>query len=160
MKRTLLTVVSLILLLSLFSCSGVEFTDTKSAGEVATAVSSAITTDGGTKTLDSDAILEISDEELSYLKDFVMVRANNAKNINEYGIFRVENGKSEDMKALVSTYVENLQKTYRAMDYFPEEVEKIDCATVKVFGNYVVYSFLNESDTDAFHSAIKAEISK
>ena len=160
MKRTLLTIVSLILLLSLFSCSGGNFTDTKSAGEVATAVSSAITTDGGTKTLDSDAILEISDEELSYLKDFVMVRANNAKNINEYGIFRVENGKSEDMKALVSTYVENLQKTYRAMDYFPEETEKIDCATVKVFGNYVVYSFLNENDTEAFYDAIKNEISK
>ena len=160
MKKSLITIVSIILLLSFVSCSGGEFTDSKGATEIATAISSAITTDGGTKTLDSDAILEISDDKISYLKDFVMVKAKNAKNINEYGIFRVENGKAEEMKALVSAYVENLQKIYRAMDYFPEEVEKIDFATVKVFGNYVVYSFLNESDTDAFHSAIKAEISK
>ena len=160
MKKTLLTVISLILLLSLVACSGGEFTDSKSAAEIATAISSAITTDGGTKTLDSDAILEISDEEISYLKDFVMIKAKNAKNINEYGIFRVENGKAEEMKALVSTYVENLQKTYRAMDYFPEEVEKIDFAKVSVMGNYVVYSFLNEKDTEAFYSAIEELIKK
>ena len=46
------------------------------------------------------------------------------------------------------------------MDYFPEEVEKIDCATVKVFGNYIIYSFLNEADTEAFYNAIENQIAK
>ena len=160
MKKLFLSVISIILLLSLISCSSTDYTDTKSAQDVASAVASSITTEGGTKTLDSDAILEISDTELSYLKDFVMIRANNTKNINEYGIFRVENGKAEDMKNLISTYVENKQKTYRAMEYFPEETEKIDCATVQIFGNYVVYSFLNENDTDALHNAVKNQILK
>ena len=160
MKKLLLPIISIMLLFSLASCSGNNYTDTKSAQDVASAVASSITTEGGTKTLDNDAILEISDIELSYLKDFVMIRANNTKNINEYGIFRVENGKAEDMKKLISTYVENKQKTYRAMDYFPEETEKIDCAKVEVFGNYVVYSFLNENDTEAFHKAIKDCITK
>lgn len=160
MKKLLLSVISVILLLCSVSCSSNNYTDTKSAQDVASAVASSITTEGGTKTLDNDAILEISDIELSYLKDFVMIRANNTKNINEYGIFRVENGKAEDMKKLISTYVENKQKTYRAMDYFPEETEKIDCAKVEVFGNYVVYSFLNENDTESFHNAIKNQISK
>jgi hypothetical protein len=72
----------------------------------------------------------------------------------------VENGKAEEFASFVKAYVENLQKTYRAMDYFPEEVEKIDCATYKVFGNYVVYSFLNENDTNAFYDAFKALIEK
>ena len=72
--------------------------------------------------------------------------------------FKVEEGTSNDMKSLVEKYVANLQQTYRAMDYFPEEVEKIDFATVKVFGNYVVYSFLNENDTEAFYNAIENQI--
>ena len=159
--KTFLSLISVLLIISsLSACSNGNYTDTKSAQELSFAIEPCITTDGGTKMLDSDAILEISDTELSYLKDFVMIRANNTKNINEYGIFRVESGKTEDMKKLLSTYVENKQKTYRAMDYFPEETEKIDCATVEVFGNYVVYSFLNENDTEAFHNAIKDQISK
>jgi hypothetical protein len=41
------------------------------------------------------------------------------------------------------------------MDYFPEEVEKIDCAKVVVMGNYIIYSFLNEEDTSSFYNAIE-----
>ena len=145
MKKILFSLLTVVVILSLFSCSA-EYSDSKSASEIESAISTVITTDGGMKKLDADAILEISDSEIAFLKDFVMVKANNAKNINEYGIFRVEDGKAEEMKALLTSYVEGKQTIYRAMEYFPEETEKIDCATVKVFGNYVVYSFLNFKD--------------
>ena len=135
-----------------------KYTDALSATELYNAVANSFETSGGNKVLDSDVILEFSDNELSYLKDYIVVKANNAKNINEIGIFKVEEGTSNDMKSLVEKYVANLQQTYRAMDYFPEEVEKIDFATVKVFGNYVVYSFLNENDTEAFYNAIENQI--
>lgn len=160
MKKIILAFITLSLLLSAVSCSAPSYSDAKSASELADAVASAITTEGGTKVLDSDAILEISDAEIPHLRDFIMIRANNAKNVNEYGIFRVESGSVNDVKLLVEDYLENKRKSYLAMNYLPEETEKINCATVNVFGNYVVYSFLNESDTEALHKAIKSAISK
>ncbi|MBO5715338.1 MAG: DUF4358 domain-containing protein [Clostridia bacterium] len=92
--------------------------------------------------------------------DYTVVRAKNAKNINEIGIFKVENGKAKELKHIIDAYLKEKQDAYRAMDYFPEEVEKIDFATVKIFGNYVIYSFLNEADTEAFYKAIENELTK
>lgn len=149
----------IVTLISLTSCGG-NYIDTVSASDLANIGANGFTTSGGVKTLDDDVILEFTDEELDYLKDYCVIKANNAKNINEIGVFRVEDDKANELKPLIAKYVENLQKTYRAMNYFPEEVEKIDFATVKVFGNYVVYSFLNENDTEAFYKAIENSIKK
>ena len=42
---------------------------------------------------------------------------------------------------------------------FPKrQIEKINFATVKVYGNYVIYSFLNENDTKSFYDAIKLQL--
>ena len=160
MKRAIISFISIILLISLASCSQPAYSDVKSATEVANEIASAITTENGTKVLDADAILKISDTELPYLKDFVMVKANDAKNVNEYGIFKVDADKTADMSSLLNVYVENLQKQYRAMQYLPAETEKVDHATVKIFGCYVVYSFLNERDTEALHKAIGDALTK
>lgn len=137
-----------------------EYTDQYSSNELFNKVSNSFATDGGIKELDQDVILEFTDEDPPYLIDYTVIKANNAKNINEIGIFKVKSGNAKEMLEIVKAYVENLQQSYRAMDYFPEEVEKIDFATYKVYGNYVVYSFLNEKDTDSFYSAIENNISK
>ena len=150
-------IVSLVLVLLL---TGKKYDDTLSAKELYSKVENSITTDGGVRILDDDVILEITDDDLTYLVDYRVVRANNAKNINEFGIFKVENGKAKELKPVIEKYLKEKQESYRAMDYFPEEVEKIDFATVKVFGNYVVFSFLNEADTEAFYKAIENELTK
>ena len=137
-----------------------EYTDVHSSSEIYEQIKGSFVTEGGTKILDSDVILDFCDDEPDYLVDYTVVKANNAKNINEIGIFKVENGKAEEFVSYIKAYVESTQQRYRAMDYFPEEVEKINCATYKIFGNYVVYSFLNESDTNAFYSAFEALIQK
>ena len=137
-----------------------SYTDNYSSTDLYYEVVNSFSTDGGTNVLDDDVIYEFTDEELSYIKDYTVVKAKNAKNINEIGIFKVESGNAKDMRALIQAYVSNLQQAYRAMDYFHEEVEKIDCATVKVFGNYVIYSFLNEKDTESFYDAIENTIKK
>lgn len=149
-----------VLLLTLVSCGG-DYIDTVSSSELATTAIAYVTTEGGTRVLDDDVILEfVEDDVPSYLRDYTVIKANNAKNINEFGIFRVEDGKASDMKEIVESYVSNLKGQYRSMQYFPEEVEKIDFATVKAYGNYVVYSFLNESDTEAFYTAIENNLKK
>ena len=140
--------------------TGKKYDNTLSAKELYSKIENSITTDGGVRILDDDVILEFTDDTPSYLLDYTVVRAKNAKNINEIGIFKVENGKAKELKPIIEKYLKEKQESYRAMDYFPEEVEKIDFATVKVFGNYVIFSFLNEADTNAFYKAIENELSK
>lgn len=160
MKKSIKFLIVFMLIAIMVTSCGNKYIDTVSAHDLAVSGLATFTTEGGTKWLDDDIILEFVDEKPSYLVDYSVVKANNAKNISEFGIFRVESGKAEDFKAIVSGYVEKKQQIYRAIDYFPEEVEKIDCATVKVFGNYVVYSFLNETDTEAFYNTIENLLKK
>ncbi len=140
--------------------SGNNYTDTYSSPEIYENVKDSFVTEGGTKVLDDDVILEFTDKDIDYLVDYIVIKANNAKNINEIGIFKLKDGKAAEFKKIVTQYLEGIQQKYRAMDYFPEEVEKIDCAKVEVYGNYVIYSFLNENDTEAFYRAVENLITK
>ena len=107
------------------------------------------------ETLDEDIILEFIDEKPEYIYDYAVLKAKSAKNINEIGIFKVEKEKIIEFHLFVQSYVIHLQESYRTMDYFPEEIEKIENATVKIKGNYIIYSFLNEKDTKKFYKAIE-----
>ena len=135
-----------------------SYVDTINSKELLSNAVASFETDGGYNVLDDDVILMFSDDDLPYLRDYSVIKSKATKNINEIGVFRVEDGKAEDMKAIVQKYLAAKQENYRNMDYFPEEIEKIDFATVKVFGNYVAYSFLNESDTEAFYNSIEKQI--
>lgn len=158
MKR-LSIILLLTIMLTLVACTP-KYIDSYSSSELADIALGNIVTDGGTKVLDDDVILEFADEKPSYIKDYTVIKAKNAKNINEIGIFRCEDGNADDWSAAVLKYVDDLTDSYKNMDYFPEEKEKYKCATVKVMGNYVIYSFLNEADTEAFYNAIENTIKK
>ena len=156
----LMVAVILGIVIALVYPSNEEYKNEYSANELYTKVENSFFTEGGVKILEEDIILEFVDKIPEYIEDYVVVKANNAKNINEVGIFKVDGKNSNEMKSIIEKYVINLQKSYRAMDYFPEEIEKIDGARIKVFGNYVIYSFLNEKDSDAFYKAIKNTLIK
>lgn len=137
----------------LVSCA-VTYTDSLSSQELMWVAREVIDTESGMRWIDEDIILEFADDMPEYLRDFAVVRSNDAKNINEIGVFRVEEGHATDVFDMATGYIQSKQNMYRAMNYFPEEQEKVDNATVKIFGNYVVYSFLNEKDTSALYTAI------
>ena len=145
---------------AIIQLNNTNYSDNYTPIELYNATSDSFNTEGGANILDDDIILEFVDEKPSYLVDYAVIKAKIAKNINEIGIFRVEKGRTDEMKELVERYVSILQESYRAMDYFPEEIEKINNARVKVLGSYVIYSFLNESDTESFYNAIENEIRK
>lgn len=137
----------------LVSCA-VTYTDSLSSQELMWVAREVIDTESGMRWIDEDIILEFADDMPEYLRDFAVVRSNDAKNINEIGVFRVEEGHATEVFDMATGYIQSKQNMYRAMNYFPEEQEKVDNATVKIFGNYVVYSFLNEKDTSALYTAI------
>ena len=137
-----------------------DYNNNYSAKELYMLVENSFYTEGGTKMMDEDIILEFVDEAPDYIEDYIVVKANNAKNINEIGIFKVEKESLNEMKSIIDKYVIDLQNSYRAMEYFPQEVEKIDGAKIKVLGNYIIYSFLNEKDSNEFYKAIKNTLTK
>ena len=138
----------------------VVYEDNLTAQELLDQSYQVIETEGGIKHLDSDAILEITDEEIPNLKDYSIIKANNVKNINEIGIFRMNSTNNEEFIKEVQRYVEEKKQIYRALDYFPQEVNKIDNATVRVYGNYIMYSFLNEEDTLHFYKQAENLVKK
>lgn len=143
----------LMICIMLVSCA-VTYTDSLSSQELMWVAREVIDTESGMRWIDEDIILEFADDMPEYLRDFAVVRSNDAKNINEIGVFRVEEGHATEVFDMATGYIQSKQNMYRAMNYFPEEQEKVDNATVKIFGNYVVYSFLNEKDTSALYTAI------
>ena len=164
-KGTIIILVSIVAAVAVIALIAVlgsqpEYIDSVASVDLAMVGKASFETSGGVKMLDDDVILKYTDEDLPYLKDYSVIKAKASKNINEFGIFRVEEGHAKELEAIIRKFLENQQESYRVMNYFPEEIEKIDCATVKVYGNYVVYSFLNEVDTEAFYAAIEKEITK
>ena len=155
-----IVIVIIIGIISILMLNNTNYSDNYTPIDLYNATSDSFYTEGGVNILDDDIILEFVDEKPSYLIDHLVIKAKIAKNINEIGIFRVEKGSTNEMKDLVERYVSILQESYRAMDYFPEEIEKINNARVKVLGSYVIYSFLNERDTESFYNAIENEIRK
>ena len=137
-----------------------DFRDDMTSADLVNIGAKSFSTEGGTYENDEDKLLDFTVEETPLLLDYKIIKANNSKNINEIGVFHVKDGKVNDFKECVDEYVLNLQASYRDMNYLPEETEKINCATVKVFGNYIVYSFLGENDTDAFYTAIENALIK
>ena len=158
-KRIGLITIIVMIVLSSCSMNMNEYASDVEATELGRLVNEIID-DDAMYMLDDDVILKYSDKSIPYLVDYCIFRAKESKNINEFGIFRFEDGKTHEFEKLIIEYVGNLQKSYRAMNYFPSEEEKIDFARIKVYGNYVVYSFLNEEDTDKFYSTLEEILKK
>ena len=78
--------------------------------------------------------------------------------VDEYGVFKArdaENAKA--LKAEVEAYLKNRLETWMD-EYMPEEKPKVENAECRVFGNYVTYAILSESDRAAAFKAIDAAL--
>lgn len=149
MKKIVLLIA---ILLFLNACSQNSFIDSISAHDLYSIIKLGYS---DMYTLDKDVIYEISDNELPYIVDFVVIRSIDAKNINEIGIFKVQSGHSDELEIVLNKYVEEKQMLYRSMNYLPMEAQKVDFARVVSFGNYVIYSFLNEADTQKLYQNVE-----
>ena len=83
-----------------------------------------------------------------------------ADNADEFGVLHVKEGYAADCKRLLEErYLLALQeeKTEFYRSYAEEQAQKLERATVRVFGNYVVYAILDtDVRNDLFTAAQKA----
>ena len=89
----------------------------------------------------------------------VKLRASGA-NIDEYGIFKAsENATTADIKSTVEQYLARRVEVWMP-EYMPEEFPKMEAASIKVIGEYVVYAILSEDVKADVFSAIEVELTE
>ena len=90
-----------------------------------------------------DAMDEVEDCCIAYHRE--------TTNVGELGVFRAED--EEDVpavRAMVQRYLDGQVENLRAFaaNYSPRDMEKIEGASVRVLGTYVVYYILDEDDAE------------
>lgn len=91
----------------------------------------------------------------AYSDKAVRVRASGA-NIDEYGIFKAGSADgAEELERLVVDYIVYRIDSWMP-EYMPEEFPKLEAATVKRFGQYVVYLILEDDVKEAAFADIEA----
>lgn len=168
MKYTLRTLVCLLmalcLTLPLVSCDSGNWRDDLTAAQACNAVTDTLPAGDGWRQVSENYISPSSwgEDYTDYLDKVaeyrIVVSENSDMNIDEVGVFLCKSEK--DAKA-VKEFCENylnaktLQLKPLLESYNPDELPKLDYATVNVIGRYVMYSILSSADTTAAGSALE-----
>ena len=94
-----------------------------------------------------------SSEELG---DYTIRKTVVGTSIDEFGVFRAGKMTSAELKSMIEGYLKLLQDAW--MNYQPEEKPKLDGARIVVEGDYVLFTILSDSDSEAAVKAFKAAL--
>ena len=159
MKKLIsISLILLSLVLCLSACNA-SYRDDQTSVQVADQMLAAITVAGGCTAVDSDYVsLEFPSAATvtDAVSDWCIYSSTSSSTVDELGVFHVKDGQSTaDVKKAVEEYVQSMQvklEVYLDM-YDPAEKGKLENAQVFVFGNYVIFTMLSESDTAAVKTA-------
>ena len=162
LRALLCLLLALTLTLPLAACDSGSWRDDLTAAQVCDAVTNALPADDGWRAVSENYISPSSwgEDYADYLEKVteyrILVSENSDTNIDEVGVFLCKSEK--DAKA-VKEFCENylaaktLQMKTLLESYNPDELPKLDYATVNVMGRYVTYTILNSADTTTAGSA-------
>ncbi|MBQ9806291.1 MAG: DUF4358 domain-containing protein [Clostridia bacterium] len=158
-KQLLIAVMSLLMLFSLVSCS--SYADDIDTDNLATVGLNALSDNIDYVEAD-DGFLDDYFSTPSWVTDYEIYLAPTASNINQVGVYHVQDGHTEEMEAILKDY---LQRSYAENgnwydSYIPKETPKLRDAEVKVYGNYIAYAILNETDRATFFDAIEKALTE
>lgn len=153
-------IISLVLILALsasllISCSNAKYKDDLAVSDVANVIAESVKVDGGYKTL-SDDYLSFYFELPNGVSEKTVVQSIKEQEITEFGVFKTDSKNVKTLKSAIEQYLEE-QKAILVPQvnmYAPEEAPKIEKATVKVFGNYVVYLIMDKDTQDTAYDAV------
>ena len=137
----------LILIISILSssCSSQKYSDDKDCRSLAESVK-----DDGTEYEEHDEeYLKFFFEDSSLQDDFCIIYSRDTNDITEIGVFHTPDPASaREFMTVVESYISEMQDTQRTFigSYAPLELPKLDSATVKRFGNYIVYSISDSNE--------------
>ena len=159
-------IASMVLLFGLVFIMGckppVAYRDDVSCQSLTDAVCDRLRDEGGYAAF-GDEHLRFFFSETDRYTDQSLVYTVRSENIDEIGVFHAESdGDIEELRLLCESYIKTIREENRAFieSYAPREAQKLDAATVRVFGRYVVYAVLTEEDTAAAFETIEARLQK
>lgn len=162
MKKLISISLILFSLVLCMSACNASYRDDQTAKQVADTMLAAVSVSGGCTAVDSDYVgLEFPDASAvnASVSDWCIYPSTSSATVDEFGVFHVKDGENVDaVKSAVEQYVQSMQvklEVYLNM-YDPAEETKLDNAQVFVYGNYVIYTMLSESDTAAVKSAAES----
>ena len=158
---------ALTLILTLISCDSGKYRDDLTATQLTDSITAALPAGDGWRQV-SDAYISPSswgEDYADYLAKVdeyrILVSENSDMNVDEVGVFLCKTEK--DVKA-VKSFAENylaaktLQLKPLLESYNPDELPKLDNATVTVMGRYVIYTILSSADTATAGSAAESAL--
>lgn len=158
-NRLINVFLSLLMLLSLSACK--SYADDIDTDNLATVGLNALV-DGIDYAEADDGFLDDYFIVPAWVTDYEIYLAPTASNINQVGVYHVQDGHAEELETILSDY---LKKSYEDNgnwynSYIPKETPKLRDAEVKVFGNYVVYAILNQTDREVFFGAVEEALTR
>lgn len=150
----------LIIFLFLCSCSHSDYSDSESCSSLAEAVKNTWGDELEFAEYGEDYLEYLFDDD-PYHDDFSMLYSVRTENIDELGIFHAPDaGSAKELFEEAREYIEDMKEDQRAFiaSYAPEELPKLDRASVKIFGNYVVYVIASPERIDSALSAIEEKL--
>jgi hypothetical protein len=163
-RPLLCLLLALCLTLPMVACDSGSFRDDLTAAQVCNAVTNALPAEDGWRQVSENYISPSSwgEDYADYLAKVteyrIAVSENSDMNIDEVGVFLCKSEK--DAKA-VKEFCENylttkaLQMKSLLESYNPDELPKLDYATVNVMGRYVMYTILGSADTTTAGSTME-----
>ena len=164
MKRLTAFALVCVLVASVLCACGPAYADDVAAASLADRVKTAAPAkEGDAYVAASDAYLVayFSSLDASVVADRAVLQSESQTDFSEVGVFRAASaGDVKAVRKMVEDYLSLMQEYYAdflAM-YNAEEVEKIQNASCKVYGTYVVYAFLTKSGQNAFFTAVRQDL--
>ena len=144
-------------LIFLPSCAKPRYTDTLDCPEITKAIQNEILTSEDYSAYSSEDIAFMLEDNHKF-DSYSVIHSSSSDDIGEVGVFHAKS-QEESLELLddVTEYLHDLKEEKGAFvrNYLQGEQEKLDGATVKRFGNYVIFTVLDPSQSNAVFEKIE-----
>lgn len=161
MKKLIALVLALCICAGLLAACGgsVKYRSDVPVQDISSAVSKAVGLEDGFVSMDG-TFLGLTGKTAEELGEHEILVIASGTSIDEIGVFKAGTMSADALKALAEDYLKQyVDKRWPMVElYNPTEKPKLTDAEVKVFGDYVMYAILSESDRAAAFSALENAI--
>lgn len=129
-----------------------------SVADLSAAADAAIGGENPLTVVPDDYIIGMNQIDISVFADYVVKMQTIGANIDEYGIFKAPDSESvASIEKIAKDYIQMRIDTWNP-SYLAEDRPKVDNATVKVMGQYVMYCILADDAKSAAFAAVENKL--
>ena len=159
LKKAIYLLLILCLSVSLLGCKSNSYLDDLSCAQLISVAKDSVTTESGYEPM-SAGRSEYAFGDLKY-DDMAIIVSIATENIDEIGVFHATSpDAAKEISTALEVYLDGLleEKGTFIASYAPYELEKLENAEVRMFGNYVAYAILSRDGRSAVFMTLEGEI--